>query len=68
MAKTKTEESLGNSENQMTPVVAATLAGVIYQSKLLNRQAKLNISEHEIVTDVISTWRTVMDALARPKK
>ena len=68
MAKTKTEQSLGNSESQMTPMVAATLAGVIYQSKLLNRQAKLNISENEIVTDVISTWRTVMDALSRPKR
>jgi hypothetical protein len=48
--------------------VAATLAGVIYQSRLLNRQAKLNIPEHEIVSDVISTWHTVMDALAQPKK
>jgi hypothetical protein len=68
MAKTKTEESLGSSENLMTPVVAATLAGVIYQSRLLNRQAKLNIPEHEIVSDVIGIWHTVMDALARPKK
>lgn len=68
MAKTKTEENLGSSENLMTPVVAATLAGVIYQSRLLNRQAKLNIPEHEIVSDVIGTWHTVMDALARPKK
>ena len=68
MAKTKSEESVGSSENQMTPMVAATLAGVIYQSRLLNRQAKLNIPEHEIVSDVISIWRTVMDALSHPKK
>jgi len=68
MAEKKASISSGSADNSITPVVAATLAGVIYQSRLLNRQAKLNIPENEIVTDVISTWRTVMDALARPKK
>lgn len=67
MAEKKASISSGSADNSMTPVVAATLAGVIYQSRLLNRQAKLNIPEHEIVADVISTWRAVMDALARPK-
>ncbi|MHB8654291.1 MAG: hypothetical protein ACYDA9_10465 [Terriglobia bacterium] len=68
MAEKKASISSGSADNSITPVVAATLAGVIYQSRLLNRQAKLNIPENEIVTDVINTWRTVMDALARPKK
>ena len=68
MAEKKASISSDSADNSMTPMVAATLAGVIYQSKLLNRQAKLNISENEIVTDVISTWRTVMDVLSRPKK
>jgi len=68
MAEKKASIGSDSADNSMTPMVAATLAGVIYQSKLLNRQAKLNISENEIVTDVISTWRTVMDALSRPKR
>jgi len=40
-------------------VVAAELAGVIYRAKLENRAAKLNISEEEVVRDVLSIWRNV---------
>ena len=47
------------------PVVAATLAGVIYQARLLNRQSKVNIPEEEVIADVVSLWRIVRDALAR---
>jgi hypothetical protein len=68
MAKAKKAESSGNSGNTMTSMVAATLAGVIYQSRLLNRQAKLNIPDQEVITDVVNIWRTVMDALSRPSK
>lgn len=68
MAKEKKVEISGNREDMMTPMVAATLAGVIYQSRLQNRQAKLNIPDHEVVSDVINTWHTVMDALSQPKK
>jgi hypothetical protein len=68
MAKDKKGKSSGNPTDTMTPMVAATLAGVIYQTRLLNRQAKLNIPDHEVVSDVINIWRTVMDALTRPKK
>jgi len=46
------------------PVVAATLAGVIYNAKMLNRQAKINVPEEEVVVEVISLWRIVMDALS----
>ncbi len=49
----------------MTPVVAATLAGVIYQARLLNRQSKLNIPEEEVIRDVVTLWRTVTDELSR---
>lgn len=48
---------------EATSVVAATLAGVIYQAKLTNRQMKLNIPESEIIADVIQLWRTVMDEI-----
>ncbi|HEV2348363.1 MAG TPA: hypothetical protein VG028_00800 [Terriglobia bacterium] len=68
MAKEKKGENSGYSGDMMTPMVAATLAGVIYQSRLQNRQAKLNIPDQEVITDVINTWHTVMDALSRPKK
>jgi hypothetical protein len=64
MAK-KQKASIGTLlEAQATPVVAATLAGVIYQARLLNRQSKLNIPEQEIISDVVSLWRTVKEALA----
>jgi hypothetical protein len=51
-------------EAQAVPMVAATLAGVIYQARLLNRQSKLNIPEQEVIADVVSLWRTVKEALA----
>ncbi|HLY61381.1 MAG TPA: hypothetical protein VKV95_11580 [Terriglobia bacterium] len=68
MAKAKKIDKSGNSADKMTPMVAATLAGVIYQSRLSNRQAKLNIPDQEVITDVVNIWRTVMDALGRPTK
>jgi hypothetical protein len=46
------------------PVVAATLAGVIYQARLLNRQSKVNIPEQEVISDVVNLWRIVKEALA----
>jgi hypothetical protein len=45
------------------PVVAATLAGIIYQAKLFNRQARINVPEENVVVEVIGLWRMVMDAL-----
>ena len=51
--------------NDMTPIVAAELAGVIYRAKLENRAAKLNISETEVVRDVIQIWRTVAEQLSK---
>ena len=45
------------------PVVAATLAGIIYNAKMLNRQAKINVPEEEVVVEVISLWRIVKAAL-----
>jgi len=74
MAK-KQKKTNSGSENlavslaaSMAPMVAATLAGVIYQARLQNRQSKLNIPESEIVSDVVSLWRTVMGVLLPPAK
>ncbi len=63
MPKKKKETKKSSVVNDVTPLVAANLAGVIYQARLMNRAAKLNISEAEIVTDVINLWRTVQREL-----
>lgn len=63
MAKKQTTRSAAGLESQMAPMVAATLAGVIYQARLMNRQSKLNIPESEVIGDVVSLWRTIMDEL-----
>lgn len=65
MAKTQAAGARSGSDGAMTPVVAATLAGVIYQARLLNRQSKLNIPEEEVIRDVVTLWRTVRDELGR---
>jgi hypothetical protein len=67
MAKTKKKKVAAKASapaSDWTPVVAAELAGVIYRAKLENRAAKLNISEEEVVRDVIQIWRTVREKLA----
>jgi len=64
MAKQKKTPSSTSLETQAIPVVAATLAGVIYQARLLNRQSKLNIPEQEVISDVVNLWRIVKEALA----
>jgi len=64
MAKKQKAASATALETPAIPVVAATLAGVIYQARLLNRQSKLNIPEQEIISDVVGLWRTVKEALA----
>jgi len=65
MAKKQTVKKGAAAKDEMTPIVAATLAGVIYQARLANRAAKLNIPEAELIADVIHIWRTVCDELAR---
>jgi hypothetical protein len=48
---------------KVDPAVAAMLTGIIYQAKLFNRQARVNVPEEEVVVEVISLWRIVTDAL-----
>ena len=68
MAKKQKTPSNSALEAQVVPVVAATLAGVIYQARLLNRQSKLNIPEQEVISDVVNLWRIVKEALAEDEK
>ena len=63
MAKKKVAEEMNELDALVAPVVAATLAGVIYQARLQNRQAKLNIAEEEVISDVVSLWRTVREVM-----
>ena len=65
MAKKQTTSSPATAGEEMTPVVAATLAGVIYQARLSNRQSKLNIPDSEVIADVVGLWRTLMDELRK---
>ncbi len=61
MAKKRTTPA--KAGDPMTPVVAATLAGVIYQARLSNRESKLNIPDSEVIADVVGLWRTLLDEL-----
>ncbi len=63
MAKANRPKSSGEIDALVAPVVAATLAGVIYQAQLQNRQARLNIADEEVTADVVSLWHTVRNAL-----
>ena len=63
MAKKKVAEESNELEALVAPVVAATLAGVIYAARLQNRQAKLNIPEQEVISDVVTLYHTVREAM-----
>ena len=56
-------EAVNKLDSAVAPMVAATLAGVISQTCLQNRQAKLNISEQEVISDVVNLWYTVREAM-----
>ncbi len=68
MPKTSTAPSKAGVGPEMTPVVAATLAGVIYQAKIFNRQSRMNVPEDSIIREVVTLWRAVLDELDRGSK
>lgn len=49
---------------EVDPLVAAHLTGIIYQARLFNRQARMNIPEQTIISEVIGLWRHVMQSMA----
>ena len=65
MAKKQKKSGPAKSAPDINPMVAAALAGVIYQARLTNRQSKLNIPESEVISDVVSLWRSLLDELNR---
>jgi hypothetical protein len=68
MAKKQTSQGAGKPPVQVDPMVAAQLTGIIYQARLFNRQARMNVPEQEVVSEVVSLWRNVMAALADGSK
>ena len=59
------QRSRGAADNpaKVDPMVAAALTGIIYQARLFNRQARMNVPEPEVISEVVSLWRTVMETL-----
>jgi len=49
---------------EVDPLVAAHLTGIVYQARLFNRQARMNIPEQTIISEVINLWRHVMESMA----
>jgi hypothetical protein len=67
MAKKQTSKIARDTPAPVDPAVAATLTGIIYQARLFNRQARMNVPEREVISEVLSLWRNVVDALATGK-
>ncbi len=59
----KKQNSQGK-KNPVDPQVAATLTGIIYQARLFNRQARMNVPEETVVAEVVSLWRNVVETLS----
>lgn len=63
MANKRTTSSASNRLVTGDPIVASMLTGIIYRARLFNRQAKVNIPEEEVISEVLRLWRTVMARL-----
>lgn len=67
MAKKQSAPSTHDELDEMTPTVAAVLTGTIYQARLFNRQARMNVPEDEVISEVVGLWLKVMAALKKQK-
>jgi len=63
MAKKQTARVTKDNPPKVDPVVAAMLTGIVYRARLFNRQARMNVPEEAVVSEVVHLWQTVMDAL-----
>ncbi len=64
MPKTRNTVTAQKALADVDPQIAATLTGIIYQARLFNRQARMNIPEEEVIAEVVNLWRNVTRALA----
>jgi len=67
MAKKRTAKAGKGIPTPVDPMVAAMLTGIIYQARLFNRQARMNVPEPEVISEVLALWRNVSDVLASGK-
>lgn len=64
MAKKRTAQGAKTTKAaDLSPLVAASLAGTIYQARLFNRQARMNVPDSSVIAEVLGLWRTVLDGL-----
>lgn len=69
MAKKRTAQARKDAPTRdLSPLVAASLAGIIYQARLFNRQARTNVPEGSVISEVLSLWHTVLDGLEQNRK
>jgi hypothetical protein len=69
MANKRTAQDAREAKpSDLLPLVAASLAGTIYQARLFNRQARMNVPDASVISEVLSLWETVLDALDRRPK
>ena len=68
MAKNKKAAGPGDTLAPVHPIVAATLTGIIYQARLFNRQARMNVPEPAVISEVVNLWRAVTEALGHVPK
>jgi hypothetical protein len=68
MAKKQTAHSTKSGGADLSPLVAAALTGIVYQARLFNRQARMNVPEELVISEVVNLWHTVTDALDRRTK
>jgi len=55
-------------DTDLSPLVAASLAGIVYQARLFNRQARMNVPEEAVISEVVNLWHTVLGKLSRKSK
>ncbi len=65
MAKKQTARTSQESLGELTPTIAAMLTGTVYQARLFNRQARMNVPESEVIAEVVGLWRNVLKALRK---
>lgn len=68
MPRQKNAGSPVQAAQDLTPLVAATLTGVIYQARLMNRQMKVNIPDNELIPEMVGLWRSLTSELEGARK
>src|SRR2546428_12056943 len=55
-------------DTDLSPLVAASLAGIVYQARLFNRQARMNVPEEAVISLVGNLLHTDLDKFCREGK